>query len=419
MWIIALSTALAAPTAFVGAEVHPVSGPPIADGVVIVDGPRIVAVGARADVTIPEDAEVRDAAGKVILPGLVDTHSHVAALGDLNDSAGPLLPQLSAIDAIDATHPAIQRAQAGGVTTANVMPGSGNLMGGQTAYVKMRDGVTIDDLLLCEDRGDALCGGMKMANGTNPQRASGAYPSTRMRAAYLQRDLFARALKHKQAIDAHHDAKNPKKAPPLPGPNAELDPVVQILRGERVVHFHTHRLDDVVTVLDMKERYGFEVVLHHVTEGQKAAEAIAAADVPVSLILIDAPGGKEEAVELSLQTAAVLEAAGVTVALHTDDPILDSRLFLRAGALAVRGGMSEQGALAALTLNGAKMMKLDERVGSLEAGKDADLVVLSGPPFSVYTQVLETWVDGEKVFDRSNPEDRAFAVGGDAAGGAP
>lgn len=420
MWLFSLLalSSFAAPQAFVGADVHPVGSEVIADAVVIIDGDEVVAVGPRMTVEIPDDAVIYDVSGKVIIPGLVDTHSHVAALSDLNDSAGPLLPELSAVDAIDATHASIQRAQAGGVTTANIMPGSGNLMGGQTAYVKLRDALTVDELLICGDRDQGLCGGMKMANGTNPQRRNGGYPSTRMRAAYQQRTLFDEAVELRDKRDAKPVKQKRKKDPPWspPPPNPRLDPVVEVLDGERIVHFHTHRLDDVVTALRLKQAYDFELVLHHVTEARKAAPLIAAAGVPVSLIIVDAPGGKEEAVELSLDSAGVLERAGVEVSIHTDDPILDSRLFLRTGAMAVRGGMSEVGALRALTLSGAKMLGLDGRIGSLEVGKDADLVVLSGPPFSVYTHVLETWVDGVQVFDREDPDQVRFATGGDAVG---
>ena len=418
-WSLCISSALASPTAFVGATVYPVSGPVIEDGTLLVEDGRILAVGPRDSVTIAEGIETVDLAGKHVVPGLVDTHSHVAAIGDLNDSAGPLLPNLSAIDAVDATHVSIQRAQAGGVTAANIMPGSGNLMGGQTAYVKMRDALTIDEMLFCDDRYEDVCGGMKMANGTNPQRSAGSYPSTRMRAARLQRDLFDEAEKRRKASGTPESSgKRKKDAPAAPqAPDPRLDPVVEILEGERIVHFHTHRLDDIVTALGMQEQYGFKLVLHHVTEARKAAPLIADSDAWVSLIVIDAPGGKEEAVELSLESASVLEQAGVPVSIHTDDPILDSRLFLRSGALAVRGGMSEDAALAALTLKGAEMMGLEDRIGSLEEGKDADFVVLSGAPFSIYTSVLETWIDGQRVFDRSDPTDRAYAVGGDAVMG--
>src|SRR5690606_35940297 len=155
----------------------------------------------------------------------------------------------------------------------------------------------------------------------------------------------------------------------------------------------------------------YRVVLHHVSEADRVAGEIAAANVPVSLILVDSPGGKLEAMNLNFGSPPVLEKAGVKVGFHTDDYITDSRLFLRMGAIAVRTGMSREKAIEGLTLANARILGLDERIGSLEKDKDADFVVLSGDPFSVYTRVLETWVEGEKVFDLDDPDDRAVAEG--------
>ena len=146
------------------------------------------------------------------------------------------------------------------------------------------------------------------------------------------------------------------------------------------------------------------------------AEEIARAKVPCSIILVDSPGGKLEAINLVFKTGGILEKAGVLTAFHTDDWITDSRLFLRMAGLGVRGGMSREAGLKALTFAGARMLDLDKRIGSLKAGKDADFVILDGDPLSVYTKVLETWVEGRKVFDRSNPEDLLHAVGGYGAG---
>jgi imidazolonepropionase-like amidohydrolase len=153
-------------------------------------------------------------------------------------------------------------------------------------------------------------------------------------------------------------------------------------------------------------------VLHHASEAWKIADALAKAGAACSVIVVDSPGGKIEAMDMSLATGAVLEKAGVPCAFHTDDGVTDSRLFLRTAALGVRAGMSRPKALEALTLAGARMLDLDGRIGSLVAGKDADLIVLSGDPFSLRTKVLQTWVEGRKVFDRDDPEDRLFAVGG-------
>jgi len=183
-----------------------------------------------------------------------------------------------------------------------------------------------------------------------------------------------------------------------------------------VVHHHTHRDDDIMTVLRLAKEVNFRVVLHHVSEGWKVADEIAKAGVPCSIIVVDSPGGKLEAVNLLFHTGAVLEKAGVKVAYHTDDWITDSRFFLRSAAFGVRAGMTRPGALRSLTLSGAEMLDLGSRVGSLEPGKDADFIVLNGDPLSVYTKVEQTWVEGKKVFDRSDPNDLLHAVGGFGAG---
>ncbi len=216
-----------------------------------------------------------------------------------------------------------------------------------------------------------------------------------------------RARDHQKKIAAA--AGDPSK---LPERNLGLEALIEALEGKRVVHHHTHRQDDILTVLRLQQEFGFRCVLHHVSEGWMVAEEIAAAGVPCSVIVIDSPGGKMEAANLSLTTGGVLDRAGVMVGFHTDDGITDSRLFLRSAALAVRAGMDRQSALRAVTLANARMLDLDQRVGSLTPGKDADFVVLSGDPFSVYTKVEQTWVEGQKVFDREDPKDRLFAVGG-------
>jgi imidazolonepropionase-like amidohydrolase len=154
------------------------------------------------------------------------------------------------------------------------------------------------------------------------------------------------------------------------------------------------------------------VVLHHVSDGWKVPDEIAKAKVPCSVIVIDSPGGKIEAKDARLETAAILDKAGVAVGLHTDDNVTDSHLFLRGAALAVRAGMPRQKALEAVTIANARMLELQDRIGTLEPGKDADFVLLSGDPFSVYSHVLQTWVEGKKVFDRDNPSDRTYQVGG-------
>jgi imidazolonepropionase-like amidohydrolase len=412
---IAVGRADAAVTVFQGARIHTVSGAIIDDGALLIRDGIIVDVGPALQINVPADATVRNVTGKVIIPGLIDTHTHIGiysrpgvpANADGNESTGPRQSALRAIDAIYPGDPGIKMAVAGGVTSANIVPGSGNVMGGQTAYVKLR-GETIGEMLIHKD---GVTGGMKMANGENPKRSYGSQgktPATRMAIAALQRELFVQAQEYKRKWDEYE--KSNKKA--APDRNLELEPVVEILEGKRIVHYHTHRADDILTAMRLQQEFGFKLVLHHATEAYKVADEIAARGIPASIIIVDSPGGKHEMADFVFANGAVLQEAGVMVAIHTDDFITPSRLLLRSGGLAVRGGMREQDALRALTLNGAIQLGIEDRVGSLAPGKDADFVILSGPPFGVYTQVMETYIDGERVFDRADPADARYATGG-------
>jgi len=392
------------PRAFIGATLLPISGPPIAAGVLVVGGGRILAIGPQASTAVPEAAERIDLRGRVIMPGLVDTHSHVGG-GSGADSSSPIQADVRILDSINVRDSGFRKARAGGLTTLNIMPGSGHLAGGQTVYVKLRQADTIDDIVYRDAAGNMLSG-LKMANGTNSQR-NPPFPGTRSKSAALVRQKFIKAGEYRDKLRIAAD--DPEKRPDR---DLEMESLVEVLDGTRVVHHHVHRADDILTVLRLREEFGFEVVLHHASEAWKVADEIARAGVPCSVIVVDSPGGKLEMMDFSLATGAVLERAGVACAIHTDDPVTDSRLFLRTAALAVRAGMSRAKALEAVTLAGARMLRLQDRIGSLDVGKDADLVVLSGDPFSVQTKVLQTFVEGRKVFDREDPEDRLFAVGG-------
>lgn len=395
------------PIAFVNARVITSAGPELDSGTVVVQGGKFVAVGASG-VTIPQGAEVQDVAGKVLMPGLVDTHSHVGG-GWGADGSAPIQPDVRLLDAVNPRDPGFRKARAGGITTVNVMPGSGHLLSGQTLYLKLRNARTIDDLLI-RDAAGRIAGGMKMANGTN-SHGEAPFPGTRGKSASLVREQLLKAQGYREKLQrAGTDAEK------TPDRDLNLEALVEVLEGKRVVHHHTHRHDDILTALRLRDEFGLKMVLHHASEAWKVAEEVAKAGAPCSVIVVDSPGGKLEARDMSLGTGAALEKAGARVAFHTDDYITDSRLFLRSGALGVRGGMTRKGAIEALTSAGARMLELDARVGTIEVGKDADLVVLSGDPFSVYTQVRETWVEGVKVFDWTRPDDRLYAEGGYGAG---
>jgi imidazolonepropionase-like amidohydrolase len=392
------------PVAFKGALIYTIAGAPIPNGTLLVQRGKILAVGPSS-LAIPADATIVDVSGKVIMPGLVDSHSHLGG-PEGGDASAALNPDARAMDAINPTSDGFKKALAGGITTINVMPGSGHLMSGQTIYIKMREARIVEDLLITNEKG--VYGGLKMANGTNSLRAAaGVFPGTRARSAAMARDLFTKAQEYKKKIDkAGNDASK------MPDRDLRMEPLVEVLTGKRVVHFHTHKANDVLTAIRIGKEFGFKPVLHHVSEGWKIANEIAAAGLASSIITIDVPGGKMEAMDLSLTTGAALEKAGAAVGFHTDDGITDSRLFIRSAALMVREGMSKEKALEALTLAGARMLDLGSRVGSLEKGKDADFVILGGDPFSIYTKVEQTWVEGNKRWDISNPKDKAFLTGG-------
>ena len=390
---------------FRGAKIIPIAGNEIENGVLIVQNGTISAVGKNGDVSIPSDAKLIDASGKVIMPGLVDSHSHIGE-GDGGDRSSALHPSVRILDAIDPNSDTFKKALAGGITSVNVMPGSGHLMSGRTVYLKLRESDTIEGMLFVDDPTEQVAGGLKMANGTNPL-GNEPFPGTRAKSAAMVRELFIEAKEYKRKIEQADG--DPEK---MPERDLGMETLVEVLDGQRIVHNHTHRHDDILTAIRLAEEFGYRLVLHHVSEAWKVTDEIAEADVPCSIIVLDAPGGKLEAVDIKYKNGAVLEDAGVTVGYHTDASITDTLLFLRSAAFGVRAGMSRKSALRAVTIENAKMMDIEERTGTLEKGKDADFVILSGDPLSVYTKVEETWVEGIKRFDRDNPEDLKYATGG-------
>lgn len=406
-------------SAYRGARIMTATGEIFSPGTLVVTGDIISAVGLVEDIQIPESATVIEMSGKVIIPGLVDTHSHlgvyskpgVRANSDGNESTGPIQSIVRALDSINPYDPGIKMAVSGGITTANIMPGSANPIGGQTLYVKLRGG-TPEQMWLGPSE---VLGGLKMANGENPKRSYGSRsqaPGTRMKIAAMQRSEFIKAQAYQRKWETYRKERGAGKETDPPEVNLELEPLVEVLEGRRTVHFHTHRADDILTVLRLKKEFGFDLVIQHGTEGYKVAGEIAAAGVPVSMTVLDSPGGKAEVVNLVESCGARLSAAGVKVVINTDDPVTESRLLLRTAAVAHRGGMSEEETLKAITLYAAEALHVEDRLGSLEAGKDADFVVLNGAPFSTYTRVLETYIDGKQEFNAADPDQLRYQTGG-------
>lgn len=415
----ARQAAAAKTTAYTGATVHTAAGQTHKPGTLVVQDGKILDVGPADQVAVPDDAERVDASGKVIIPGLVDSHSHlgvysrpeVSANSDGNETTGAVQSAVRALDSINPFDPGIRMATAGGITTANIMPGSANVIGGQTLYVKLR-GHTVEQMSMVSP---GVPGGLKMANGENPKRVYGSRkqaPATRMKIAALQRAEFIKARDYQRKWDAYRKKLAAGEEAAVPDVDLSLEPLAEVLARKRTVHFHSHRSDDILSVLRLAEEFGFEVVLQHGTESYKVIDELARRKVPVSLTLPDSPGGKAEVIEYLESTAARLTKAGVKVHVNTDDPVTESRFLLRTAAITVRGGLDEQTALKAITLYPAQALHVDDRVGSLEKGKDADFVVLSGEPFSVYTRVLQTYIEGRRVFDGDDAKERLYQTGG-------
>lgn len=406
-------------TAYHGATIITATGDVYAPGVLVVNDGKIQDVGPVADIGLPPDVTMVNVTGKVIIPGLVDTHSHlgvysrpgVRSNADGNESTGPIQSIVRALDSINPYDPGIKMALAGGVTTANIMPGSANPIGGQTLYVKLK-GYTPEQMWFGPRE---VLGGLKMANGENPKRSYGGRnqaPGTRMKVAAMQRAEFLKAQAYKESWSRYRSKLAAGEDVTAPQVNLELEPLVEVLDRRRTVHFHTHRADDILTVLRIKKEFGFDLVIQHGTEGFKVAKEIAAAEVPVSLTILDSPGGKAEVVDLIESCGAKLAEAGVNVIINTDDPVTESRLLLRSAAIALRGGLDELKTLQSITLTAAKALRVDDRVGSLEKGKDADFVILNGQPFSTYTRVIATYIEGQKMFDAEDADQLLYQTGG-------
>ncbi len=391
--------------AFTGAQIITVTGDTYDNGVLVTRNGTIHAVGEAGTVSIPVNARKMDVTGKVIMPGLVDPHSHIGE-GDGGDRSSAMHPDVRILDTIDPRSDTFLKALAGGVTTVNVMPGSGHLISGQTVYLKLRRVNTVEEMLLYVDEEHAIYGGLKFANGTNPMRQP-PFPGTRAKSAAMVRGMLIRAREYQARMEAAADDESRR-----PSRDLALESLVEVLEGKRIVHNHTHRHDDILTAIRLADEFGYRMVLHHVTDAWKVADEIAASGYPASIIYIDSPGGKMEAVNLLPKAAPILEEAGVDFGFHTDDGVTDSRLFLRSPAFGIREGMSRQKALESVTIANARQMDMDDRVGSLEPGKDADFIILSGDPFSVYTRVKQTWIEGQKMWDYDDPDDRKFATGG-------
>ena len=389
--------------ALTGGYVVPVAGEPVEGGTVLVVEGKIAAVTGPGSEP-PPGMEVVDASGKWVLPGLVDAHTHLGAREegegwaghDTNELTGPVQAHVRVLDAINPADEGFRDAVAGGVLTAGITPGSGNPIGGQTVAVHCW-GRTVDDMLL---RAPA---GMKSALGENPKRTAGdrrLNPSSRLGTAAAIRSALVDAQGYLDRREGAGPGGSEEEERGRRAPSRDLrnEALGRVLRREIPWRQHCHRADDIATALRLAAEFGYDLVLDHGTEGYLLADKIAAAGVPVVTGPLITARSKVELRNRTMANPGLLAAAGVTVAIATDHPVVPVHLLIVQAALAVREGLDRETALRAVTITPARIMRVADRTGSLEAGKDADLTVWSGDPLDVMSRVEAAYIGGRPVY---------------------
>ena len=361
------------------------------DAVILIEDGRIKAIGE--DVEIPEGAEVFDYGDKTILPGLIDAHTHLGigeeGIGwegrDYNETTNPVTPELRAIDAINPADLGLEDARKSGITSVMVAPGSANVIGGECLAMKT-NGDYVDDMILKNPVG------IKAAFGENPKRVYGEQkksPSTRMAVAAEMRRVFMETEDYIKNKD--NDENDSFKR------DIKFESLARVINGEMPLKTHAHRADDIMTALRIADEFSIDLTIEHCTEGHKVAERLAEAGVPAIVGPSLTTRSKVEVKDRDFKTAAVLAEAGVKVALMSDHPVIPVDNLMVYAALAVKAGLERNEAYKSVTINPAEILGIDERVGSLASGKDADLVVYSGDPLDIAANVEAVYISGEKI----------------------
>jgi imidazolonepropionase-like amidohydrolase len=374
----------------------------IEHGSILIRDGKIAEVGT--DIKAPEGATVIDASGEYVLPGIIDCHSHIAVSGNVNEGSVAVSSMVNIADVLDSEDPTIYYDLAGGVTVANVLHGSANPIGGQTIVIKLRWGKSSSELPF-----EGALPGIKFALGENPKWSnyrppSGVqqrYPATRMGVEETIRQAFTEAKEYKKQWDEYDRRKAAGEANLIPPRrDLKLDPLVEVLEGKRYVHCHSYRADEILMLMRVSQEFGFRVrTFQHVLEGYKVADELAAHGVGASTFS-DWWAYKMEAYDAIPYNSALMTERGVVVSVNSDDGEEARHLNQEAAKAIKYGGLSDNDALKLVTLNPAIQLGIDNRVGSIDVGKDADLVIFNHNPLSVYAVPQKTMIDGTVYFDR-------------------
>jgi len=372
------------------------SGPQgiIEKGDLLVRDGLIEAIGR--DLTAPGSAVVVDASGKHITPGLIDAHSHMGISGAVNEGTQAVTSEVRIGDVIDSDDISLYRALAGGLTVAHALHGSANPIGGQSQVIKLRWGMLPEEMKFT-----AAAPTIKFALGENVKQSNWGdshttrYPQTRMGVEEIMRDAFRAALDYEHAQKAYNE--KPRGLPPRR--DLELEALLEVLRGKRMVHCHSYRQDEILATMRLAEEFGFRIaVFQHILEGYKVASEMAAHGAAGSSFT-DWWAYKIEVYDAIPDNGAIMHNQGVSVTFNSDSDELARRMNLEAAKAVKYGGLSEEEALKFVTINAARQLRAEARVGSLEPGKDADFVIWSGPPLSTYSRCEQTWIEGRRFFD--------------------
>ncbi|WP_346868020.1 amidohydrolase [Clostridium sp. UBA1353] len=367
----------------------------IKNGVILIDNGKICNLGSN--ITIPENIEIIDGKNGFLMPGIIDAHCHIGmwedGLGfegsDGNEATDPVTPHLRAIDAINPVDKCFQEALDAGITTVATGPGSANVIGGTFATMKTY-GKTIDDMVINE------CTAMKSAFGENPKRVySGkkVTPSTRMATAAILRENLIKAKNYVEKQEAFKNGS--AKAPDF---DMKLEALAKVIRKEIPLKSHAHRADDILTAIRIAREFDLDLSLEHCTEGHLITESLK--DEHIKSIIIGpslSDRSKVELKNLTFKTPMILNKAGIKVSIMTDHPVIPLQYISLCAALAAREGMDEEEALRSITINPARAINADHRVGSIEIGKDADIIIYNGHPFDLRNTVKLVMIDGKVV----------------------